>query len=133
MPIEAVDHINIRTANVEGMSQWYTDILEMPSGARPNFGFGGAWLYLGDTALIHLVEVDHLPEDTDPKLEHFALRASGLADFLDRLQSHNVAYRIAEVPSLPIVQVNIHDPDGNHIHVDFSAEEYQALNGSIPA
>ena len=102
MPIEAVDHINIRTANVEGMARWYEDILEMPKGPRPDFGFPGAWLYLGDLAFIHLVGVDTMPEDTDPKLEHFALRATGLADFLDRLQSNDVAYQIAEVPSLRI-------------------------------
>ena len=30
---------------------------------------------------------------------------------------------IAPVPGAPIVQINLHDPDGNHIHVDFSDED----------
>jgi surfactin synthase thioesterase subunit len=27
------------------------------------------------------------------------------------------------VPDLPIIQINVHDCDGNHIHIDFHAEE----------
>ena len=36
-----------------------------------------------------------------------------------------IPYRLSRVPPGPVdvVQVNIHDPDGNHIHVDFTAAD----------
>ncbi|MCR9139823.1 MAG: nascent polypeptide-associated complex subunit family protein [Alphaproteobacteria bacterium] len=42
--------------------------------------------------------------------------------------AHQKAYRgidfgMNTVPDFPIVQVNIFDPDGNHIHIDFPAGE----------
>lgn len=122
MPITAFDHVNIRTSNLKAMMHWYEDTLGLISGERPDFGFPGAWLYLGDQAIVHLIEVD-----TDPKagnnltLEHFALKATDLAAFTKHLEDRGVPYRAGKIASLGITQINILDPDGNHIHVDFAA------------
>ena len=62
----------------------------------------------------------------DLRLEHFALGATGLPQFLDTLKSMDVAHDLRRVPGFPIVQVNLHDPDGNHIHVDFDVSELPA-------
>ncbi len=117
--LKAFDHVNVITANLDVMVAWYGEILGMKPGKRPDFGFPGAWLYLGDQALVHLVGVDHAPETREPRLEHFALRAEGLDAFLAKLDEKGVAHEIADVPGIGIRQVNIHDPDGNHIHIDF--------------
>jgi len=119
----AFDHINIRTANLARMIAWYTDVLGLVPGVRPDFPFPGAWLYLGDHALVHLVEVETPPKTSDPRLEHFALRASDMELFLQKLRVRDQDYRVSEVPGFGIAQVNIHDPDGNHIHIDFSADD----------
>ena len=77
--IEALDHVNLRTGQLDTMVDWYGRVLMMQPGARPAFGFPGAWLYAGDQAVIHLIEdgaVDGPGGDT-LALEHFALRASG--------------------------------------------------------
>ena len=121
------DHVNVRTANLEAMIAWYGDVLGMRPGPRPPFSFGGAWLYRGDRALIHLVDVESDPEARDPKLEHFALRAEGLGDFLEALRARSVEHRIGIIPGFGIIQVNLWDPDRNHIHIDFGPEEKDAL------
>lgn len=125
MQLGALDHVNVRTRNLDKMVTWYTDILGMIEGDRPGFSFPGAWMYVGDKPVVHLVGVDHaLPAHQDDlRLEHFALSASGLGDFLTHLNAENVAYKMVKVPNFPIVQVNIWDPDGNHIHVDFHEDE----------
>ena len=120
MPLIAFDHVNIQTANLEEMVHWYDDVLGLKSGKRPAFPFPGAWLYLGDTAIVHLVGSDTEPKAIEPKLEHFAISAQGKDDFLAHLQARGIKWQIAEVPGFGITQVNIWDPDGNHIHVDFS-------------
>ena len=113
--IKKLTHVNIHTANVERLVEWYDRVLGMPAGSRPPFPFPGAWLYCGDTAVVHLVGVDELPQHAGMlKLEHFAFDAVGLKDFLARLEREGV-------------QINIHDPDGNHIHVDFYGEETRGV------
>lgn len=122
----AFDHVNVKTAKLDAMVDWYGDVLEMHPGPRPDFGFPGAWLYLGDQALVHLVGMAEEPQSIEPKIEHFALRSTGLAGFLARMKEKGVDYRLAEVPGIGVMQVNIHDPDGNHIHIDFDASEPQS-------
>lgn len=122
--LKSFDHVNIRTANLDVMVGWYGDILGLTVGKRPPFPFPGAWLYLGDRAYVHLVGVEGDPQAAgDITLEHFAFRASGLTDFRAMLDARGVAHTLDPVPGFPIVQINLHDPDGNHIHVDFDAAE----------
>ncbi len=60
-------------------------------------------------------------------MEHFALRAEGLAEFLAHLRACNVAYSVSIVPGTENRQVNIFDPDGNHIEVQFAGSEQADL------
>jgi len=125
--IEALDHLNMRTARLAEMVAWYERILLMTPGPRPDFEFPGAWLYVGDHALVHLVEVAGEPVNgSDLKLEHGAFRARGLTDLIARLEDAGERYKLSPVPGFPVIQVNIWDPDGNHLHVDFDIAEAQA-------
>lgn len=121
MTLHALDHVNLRTANLDAIVAWYERVLGMAAGKRPDFAFPGAWLYLGDQAIVHLVGVGTEPASVEPKIEHFAIRAEGMQAFLKKLQAEGVDYRLGEVPGFGITQVNIHDPDGNHIHIDFDS------------
>lgn len=135
MPLNRLDHVNLRTARLQALQDFYIEVLGMELGPRPPFGFGGAWLYSAGFPTVHLVEVPAPPApEGELRLEHFAFSAEGLGDFLATLKRHSVAYRIAVVPGFDIIQVNIHDPDGNHIHVDFApAEAAQAPEESALA
>ena len=123
MKIGKLDHVNVRTRQVEAMVEWYGRVLGMPSGKRPPFPFPGAWLYAGDHPAVHLVGVSDEPANEDPKIEHFAFSASGLRPFVGRLKETGERHEIRVVPSFGIVQVNVWDPDGNHIHIDFDPRE----------
>lgn len=125
--IDALDHLNLRTVRLAEMIAWYGRILLLEPGPRPDFGFPGAWLYAGDQALVHLVEVASEPASgTDLKLEHGAFRARGLAALIARLEAAGEGFDLARVPGLPVIQVNVRDPDGNHLHVDFALAEAEA-------
>lgn len=121
------DHVNLRTARLAEMVAFYTEVLGLVEGWRPPFPFPGAWLYLGDQAIVHLVGVnaDEVALPERPFLEHFAIRAKGLSDFRALLARRGIDGVLAEVPGAGIVQVNIRDPDGTHVHVDFEAAELQ--------
>ncbi len=119
MPVRAFDHVNILTANLAEMTRWYERVLGLAKGWRPPFGDNGAWLYLGSKALVHLVDVSGKAPLGAGRIEHFALRAEGLDDFRAHLAENGIAADEIEVPGAGILQLNIHDPDGNHIHIDF--------------
>lgn len=131
MPLLAFDHVNIRTAHLEDMVRWYVEVLGLTSGARPAFSIPGAWLFLGDTCVIHLVHADPAPmafrEDENVRMEHTAFRAEGMEAFLARLKAHGVNFNIIPVEALETVAVFLRDPDGNNIHVDFPLAEYQSI------
>lgn len=119
MTLASLDHVNIRTANLKPMSAFYEGVLGMKKGPRPPFSFGGAWHYCGDIAAVHLVEVGRQPAGKEPRVEHFAFRAKGMKDFMATLERENVAFDIRIVPESGIQQVNVSDPDGNHIEIQF--------------
>ena len=116
-----LDHVNIRTANLDEMRDWYVRVLGFKDGWRPPFPFPGAWLYAGDDPIVHLVGVDRAPsaDEGDLRLEHFALQGDDLAELRARLEAEGLPSREARVPGTDLLQVNVYDPDGNHIHIDF--------------
>lgn len=122
-----LDHVNIRTTNVDQIVTWYGRVLGLKPSARPGFSFPGAWLSAGngEAPAVHVVGVDSQPGpyDSRQQLEHFAFSATGLADFLTHLRAENVAYYCRVLPDMEIRQVNCHDCDGNHLHIDFPATE----------
>jgi len=122
MEIKRLDHVNVRTEQLEAMVAWYTETLGMKKGPRPAFASRGAWMYIGDHPMVHLVGVDEdagVGSEQALKLEHFAFAASGMAAFEERLTASGQAYRCIDVPDTTLTQFNVWDPDGNHIHVDF--------------
>lgn len=125
MQIKRLDHLNIRTSRLEEMIRWYQEVLGLTLGPRPDFGFPGAWLYAGEDAIVHLVGLTDEPGSNpkDLKLEHGAMTATGFDDFIALLKARGDAYYLARVPGWPIVQVNVVDPDGNHLHIDFSTDD----------
>jgi catechol 2,3-dioxygenase-like lactoylglutathione lyase family enzyme len=129
MQLGRFDHVNVRTANVDRMVDWYARVLGMKSGKRPPFPFPGAWLYVGDHPSVHLVGVPKQPEVTETRLEHFAFQATGLKEFVTRLKRDGERYDLGLVPDFGLVQINVWDPDGNHIHIDFSPEEGRSVQG----
>ncbi len=124
MPLKFLDHVNVRTSRLDETRAFYRDVLGMREGDRPPFSFGGAWMYLAERPVVHLVQVPRPPSyQGELSLEHFAFAAEGLAEFLRRLDAAKVPYRIGHPPGDCVKQVNVSDPEGNHIHVDFPADE----------
>lgn len=117
--LTALDHINLLTDDLQGTADWYENILGLEQGPRPDFSMQGVWIYLGDTAVIHLVLSDAPLSRDLASLEHFAFRAEGMAGFEKKLVDQAVPFDRQTVPGTNIVQFNLKDPMGNHLHIDF--------------
>ena len=128
----SLDHVNIRTDRLERLVRFYEETLGLRRGPRPPFDFPGAWLYAGSRAVVHLIGVPRPPDGPKAgapqeggrlRLEHYALRAgtgAELRGFLAHLERLGVAAQVATLPDGSAVQVNLWDPDGNHLHLDFA-------------
>jgi catechol 2,3-dioxygenase-like lactoylglutathione lyase family enzyme len=120
MALQRLSHVNLRTTNLEAMSDFYRRVLGFPPGKRPPFSFPGVWLYCGDQPVVHLVGVAQAPQPNDElRLQHFAFDATDYAGFVANLDELGVPYRVGQLPSWGVRQVHLNDPDGNHLHVDF--------------
>ena len=47
MPLSRLDHYSIRTAQLAKTERFYTEVLGLEVGPRPNFPFPGVWLHQG--------------------------------------------------------------------------------------
>ena len=122
MPIGRLDHVNLRTTDVDRLVAFYERILGLKQGNRPKFAFGGAWMYSGADAVVHIIGTEETTAyQREQQLEHFALQATGLEEFLSHLRQENVPYKCGVLPGDDFghTQVNIFDADGNHLHIDF--------------
>ena len=122
--LQRLDHVNVRTADLEGLVRFYTDVLGLRRGERPPLGFPGAWLYVGQHAVIHLVGVEQQPKPEGAlSLEHFAFSATNLREFQAHLERLGVEYKPSRQAGTGNVVLNLRDPDGNRLHIDFPAHE----------
>ena len=123
MQLGRLDHVNIRTTRPDEMTRWYERVLGMTVGERPRFPFPGVWLFADGHAAVHLVGIEKDLANTEPRIEHFAFQATGMRALVERLKAAGEHYELWPVPGTGILQVNVWDPDGNHIHIDFRARE----------
>ena len=128
-----LDHVNIRTNNLDAMSDFYEDILGLKRGPRPSFEFGGAWHYCGRNAVVHIVESTKKLKMDETQLEHFAFRSNGTVKaFQKKMRETDTPYDVVPLTEINMIQVNVYDPDGNKIEVQFAASEadMESFNGS---
>jgi catechol 2,3-dioxygenase-like lactoylglutathione lyase family enzyme len=123
MALQWLDHVNIRTTRLTEMVAFYRDLLGLAEGFRPAFGFPGAWLYLGDRAVVHLVAQERRPVAEDPGIEHLALNGTGLEELRARIRAAGVEHWLNPIPDAGIVQLHLRDPDGNHVELGFPLDE----------
>ena len=138
-----LNHYSIRTRDLAACEQFYTEVLGLRVGPRPEFPFPGLWLYEGDTAVwanavVHISGID--PNDAQGlkgylggrdeaslhgtgAIDHVAFFTSGLAAMRERLRRLGVAVRERTVPGLGLHQVFLDDPNGVVIELNYPATE----------
>lgn len=120
MPLTRLDHVNLRTAQLDAMCRFYEDALGMERGFRPDFVFPGAWLYAGGAPLVHLVEVAETPAGGNGGFDHYAFAVTDPGAVAARLEAADFAFQRRTVPTTGAIQIFTHDPDGNRIELQFA-------------
>jgi len=125
MAVSGMNHFTILTDDVARTVAFYHRFLGLRDGPRPSLGFPGAWLYAGDTAILHVVGGRDRRELTKGVIDHMAFSASGLSDTLALLAAHNVEHVCRQQVGTRVWQVFFFDPNGARVELDFAADEVQ--------
>jgi catechol 2,3-dioxygenase-like lactoylglutathione lyase family enzyme len=123
MAVSGMNHFTVLTDDVPRTVDFYARFLGLASGPRPGLGFPGAWLYAGDTAVLHVVGGKSRDQLRPGVIDHMAFTAQGLADTLATLVAHNVEHVCRRQNESGLWQVFFFDPNGARVELDFAADE----------
>jgi glyoxylase I family protein len=95
--VTAIDHCSLIVADTDKALEFYEGILGLVvDGSRPDLGYPGAWLQLGN-GQIHLLEVPN-PDSIENRPKHggldhhVALQVSDLDKLVERLEKNGIDY-----------------------------------------
>ena len=124
MAILGMNHFTVLASDLDATLAFYCGLLGLRQGPRPPFDFPGAWLYCGDTAVLHVVAGRALPASPAGVIDHMAFSASGLAETVATLARHQIRYDLRRLPGEEGTwQLFFNDPDGAKVELDFDASE----------
>lgn len=131
-----LEHFLVMTHDVDGTRDFYRDVLGFQEGFRPELGFLGHWLYLGETPVIHIAEwasytahsqrlgipVTRPASGTGP-LDHVAFNGEDTAYGLlrKRLEDRALKYHPHDSPAIGLRQIFLEDPNGLKLELNFWA------------
>lgn len=126
MGLVRIEHYNIHTTKLAETVDFYTRVLGMRSGDRPPFAFPGAWLYVDDTPVVHLVDVgtgfasSRAGLHGTGALDHVAFEGRDLPAMRAHLDREQVAYRERVVPRSGVTQIFVEDPNGLVLELNYA-------------
>ena len=100
-----LDHINIRTNDLEGVKDTLVRLLELEVGDRPPFSFSGYWLWGSGHPVVHLTEDEDDPGTSTGALNHVAFRGNDYARLTNRLEKDGISFDNRVVPGSGARQV----------------------------
>jgi len=127
--VEALDHVNIITADVPGSARFYAELfgLEPRDGPPPLTHANARWMYDdAGRAILHINSLEcprHYDREIRPgptgALHHVALRCSGYEEIRARLTRRGLEHRLNEVAAVGLRQIFVLDPNGVLLELNF--------------
>ncbi len=131
MPLAQLEHYLVLTDDLDCTRDFYHQALGMRVGPRPDLGFPGYWLYLGDVPAIHIAEwesyrahsnaagisVSTRAPGTGP-VDHIAFNAIDCEAVKAALRASGVQFSVNEVPAVGLTQLFLHDPNGVKLEIN---------------
>jgi catechol 2,3-dioxygenase-like lactoylglutathione lyase family enzyme len=124
--VGVLDHYNVRTRNIDETVRFYTEVLGLNKGPRPDFPVPGAWMYSDGRPVVHLVDISATgePQKTGTGvLHHVAFVSRGFDTMRHRLTAGGTAFQTATAAGGEIMQIFVTDPNGVVIELNYDARE----------
>ncbi len=127
MKIDRIHHLNIRCApgDLATIEKFYSEVIGLKKGPRPDLRNEGVWLYLGDHPIVHVsarCAEGFLQEKHHGSVDHVAFQSHGAAEFRARLDDMKIAYEQQNVADAGY-QIFVRDPVGTTLEFNFPNSE----------
>ncbi|MBS0341636.1 MAG: hypothetical protein JSS56_14000 [Proteobacteria bacterium] len=135
MSVTALHHFTLRCTPDElpPLLDFYTRVMRLTVGARPEIPAPGAWLYADGQPIVHLYAHLSTPDQVvNPgtgHLDHISFRSHGLVEMREHLRALDVSFSEAPIPGWSIHQIFLHDPRGLKIEMTFWLDQ-EEVEGS---
>ena len=112
-------HVSMLVSNVENSLKFFSGVLGLKQLERPDLGFPGAWLKIGENQQIHLLELEN-PDPVTGRPEHggrdrhVALNVDKLAPVKEELEKYGIFYTMSKSGRQALF---CRDPDGNAVEI----------------
>jgi catechol 2,3-dioxygenase-like lactoylglutathione lyase family enzyme len=123
MAIHGMNHFTVLTVDLDATQRFYTGILGLTPGDRPDLGFPGVWLYCGGQPILHVIAGRALPENPRGVLDHMAFTATDLPGVTAALRANGIPYDLRRQAESGTWQLFCFDPSGARVELDFDASE----------
>jgi catechol 2,3-dioxygenase-like lactoylglutathione lyase family enzyme len=129
MQVQALDHINIITRDMDGSCDFYSELLglERRNAPPPLTPQNAQWMFdADDRAIMHINSLDCpraydrevAPGATGP-IHHVALRCDGYDEMIQRLDGRRAKYQVNLVEAIGLKQIFTEDPNGVLLELNF--------------
>ena len=147
MPLSQLEHYLLQPEDLEATKDWYVRVLGLSVGPHPDFGFPVYWLYIGETAVLHMTQggakasaerLRYLGQESQATrgsgvIDHVAFRATALAETIAHLERLGVAFRERQVEDQGLYQLFLLDPNGVKVELNFAAAEARGRRAPVMA
>jgi catechol 2,3-dioxygenase-like lactoylglutathione lyase family enzyme len=132
MRVNALDHVNVITRDLDGTARFYAELLGLQrrNAPPPLTPANAQWMYDDDgRAIVHVNSVDcprtyerEVTPGPTGALHHVALSCTGYEVMLARLQNRGLEYQLNEVAAIRLRQIFTLDPNGVLLELNFFAD-----------
>ena len=127
MKLKGVHHLNIRCAvsDLPAIEKFYSEVMGLRKGDRPNFPNPGIWLWLDNHPLVHVsarCPDGFLQEKHHGSVDHIAFDITGATEFRDRVKKLGIKFEQQNVPGAGF-QIFLRDPVGTTLEFNFPNDE----------
>jgi catechol 2,3-dioxygenase-like lactoylglutathione lyase family enzyme len=124
MPLTQLNHVTVRTRDMEGTKDFYEKVLGLKAGWRPPLTFPGYWLYCGEQPVVHLVPHNGAigagaNTDGTGNFDHVAFVAKDFYGMRKHFAGLGIKFMDRDPPGAGVQQIFFPDPNGVMIEINF--------------
>lgn len=121
--IHGMNHFTVIAEDLDRTLDFYSGLLGLQMGPRPDLGFPGAWLYADGRPILHVYTDRPVPAQRAGVIDHMAFTASGLKDIKARFDARGITYDLRRQKGAGTWQLFCTDPSGAKVELDFEPHE----------
>ena len=123
--IVGMNHFTVIAEDPQKTMAFYTGLLGMKEGHRPDLGFPGAWLYAEGQphAILHVYFDRPVPSQRAGVIDHMAFTTRDLKAVKARFDAAQQKYDLRRQAGAGTWQLFTYDPNGAKVELDFDPSE----------